>query len=316
MQWAIVIAAFLASAVEFVEAFTLVLVAGITTNWRSSILGALGAAAVLAVIVATLGVALVTYVPIEVLRFVVGFLLLLFGLKWLKNAIQRYTGLKLIHDEQAAYEANLAEARARGEPAKPGLDTFGVVLSFKSVLLEGLEVAFIVISFGGSGAGGIGSAALGAAVAGVLVIGVGALVQAPLQRIPENSLKFVVGIMLTTFGTFWGGESFGINWPFSDLFLLILAALYLVASALLITAIKQRQSRVALATFDYEHHPESHPGRLQFFRRRPGNPARRDPPDGHSRPDPLPGRIGSAPRRIRHHTDRRRAGDACCHPGP
>ncbi len=248
MQWAIVIAAFLASAVEFVEAFTLVLVAGITTNWRSSILGALGAAAVLVVIVATLGVTLVTYVPIEVLRFVVGFLLLLFGLKWLKNAIQRYTGLKLIHDEQAAYEANLAEARARGEPAKPGLDTFGVVLSFKSVLLEGLEVAFIVISFGGSGAGGIGSAALGAAVAGVLVIGVGALVQAPLQRIPENSLKFVVGIMLTTFGTFWGGESFGINWPFSDLFLLILAALYLVASALLITAIKQRQSRVALAT--------------------------------------------------------------------
>src|SRR5437764_4235980 len=248
MQWAIVIAAFLASAVEFVEAFTLVLVAVITTNWRSSILGALGAAAVLAVIVATLGVALVTYVPIEVLRFVVGFLLLLFGLKWLKNAIQRYTGLKLIHDEQAAYEANLAEARARREPAKPGLDTFGVVLSFKSVLLEGLEVAFIVISFGGSGAGGIGSAALGAAVAGVLVIGVGALVQAPLQRIPENSLKFVVGIMLTTFGTFWGGESFGINWPFSDLFLLILAALYLLASALLILAIRQRRPRLALAT--------------------------------------------------------------------
>src|SRR5256714_3304655 len=248
MQWAIVIAALLASAVEFVEAFTLVLVAGITTTWRSAILGALGAAAVLAVIVATLGVALVTYVPIEVLRFVVGFLLLLFGLKWLKNAIQRYSGLKLLHDEQAAYEANLAEARARGEPAKAGLDTFGVLLSFKSVLLEGLEVAFIVISFGGSGAGGIGSAALGAAVAGVLGIGVGALVQAPLQRIPENSLKFVVGFMLTTFGTFWGGERFGINWPFSDLFLLILAALYLVASALLITAIKQRQSRVALAT--------------------------------------------------------------------
>src|SRR5436309_1532503 len=149
MQWAIVIAAFLASAVEFVEAFTLVLVAGITTTWRSAILGALGAAAVLAVIVATLGVALVTYVPIEVLRFVVGFLLLLFGLKWLKNAIQRYSGLKLIHDEQAAYEANLAEARARGEPPKTGLDTFGVLLSFKSVLLEGLEVAFIVISFVG-----------------------------------------------------------------------------------------------------------------------------------------------------------------------
>ena len=245
MQWAIVIAAFLASAVEFVEAFTLVLVAGITTNWRSAILGALGAAAVLAVIVATLGVALVTYVPIEVLRFVVGFLLLLFGLKWLKNSIQRYTGLKLIHDEQAAYEANLAEARARGEPAKTGLDTFGVLLSFKSVLLEGLEVAFIVISFGGSGAGGIGNAALGALGAGVLVIAVGALVQAPLKRIPENSLKFVVGIMLTTFGTFWGGESFGINWPFADLFLLILAAFYLLASGLLIVGIRQRKPGIA-----------------------------------------------------------------------
>jgi uncharacterized membrane protein len=268
MQWAIVIAAFLASEVEFVEAFTLVLVAGITTNWRSAILGALGAAAVLAVIVATLGVALVTYVPIEVLRFVVGFLLLLFGLKWLKNAIQRYAGLKLIHDEQAAYEANLAEARARGEPAKTGLDTFGVLLSFKSVLLEGLEVAFIVISFGGSGAGGIGNAALGALGAGVLVIAVGALVQAPLKRIPENSLKFVVGIMLTSFGLFWGGEGAHARWPGSDaallviaplvalfahnwhlavLFVLILAVFYLVVSGLLITGIRLRLPRLVKA---------------------------------------------------------------------
>lgn len=245
MQWAIVIAAFLASAVEFVEAFTLVLVAGITSNWRSAILGALGAAAILAVIVGTLGVALVIYVPIDVLRFIVGFLLLLFGLKWLKNAIQRYSGLKLLHDEEAIYQARVAEARARGEPVKTGLAPFGVLLSFKSVLLEGLEVAFIVISFGGSGAGGIGAAALGAAAAGVLVIGVGALVQAPLQRIPENTLKFVVGIMLTTFGTFWSGESFGINWPLSDLFLLILAALYLLASALLVLAMKQRKPGVA-----------------------------------------------------------------------
>src|SRR5213078_593661 len=195
---------------------------------------------------------LVTYVPIEVLRFVVRFLLLLFGLRWLKNAIQRYSGLKLIHDEQAAYEANLAEARARGEPPKTGLDTFGVLLSYKSVLLEGLEVAFIVISFGGSGAGGIGLAALGAAAAGLLVIGVGVLVQTPLKQIPENTLKFIVGIMLTTFGTFWSGESFGITWPFSDLFLLLLAALYLVVSALLITAMKRRQPRVASATMASE----------------------------------------------------------------
>src|SRR6266404_9890557 len=248
MQWAIVIAAFLASAVEVVEAFTLVLVAGITVNWRSAIVGALAAVATLAVIVATLGVALVTLVPLDVLRFVIGFLLLLFGLKWLKNAIQRYSGLKLLHDEEAIYAARVAEARARGEPVETRLAPFGVLLSYKSVLLEGLEVAFIVISFGGSGANGIGLAALGAAAAGLVVIGAGTLVQAPLQRIPENTLKFIVGIMLTTFGTFWSGESFGINWPFSDLFLLLLALIYLAASILLITAMKQLQSRTALAT--------------------------------------------------------------------
>ena len=114
MQWAIVIAAFLASAVEFVEAFTLVLVARITSNWRSALLGALAAVATLAVIVATLGVALVTLIPLDVLRFVIGFLLLLFGLKWLKNAIQRYSGLKFLHDEEAIYAANIAQARTRG----------------------------------------------------------------------------------------------------------------------------------------------------------------------------------------------------------
>ncbi len=184
MQWAIVIAAFLAASVEFVEAFTLVLVAGVTINWRSSIVGALAAVATLAVIIATLGVALVTLVPLDVLRFVIGFLLLLFGLKWLKNAIQRYSGLKFLHDEEAIYAANLAQARARGEAVGTRLDPFGVLLSYKSVLLEGLEVAFIVISFGSGGSSGIGAAAIGAAAAGVLVILVGSLVQAPLQRIP------------------------------------------------------------------------------------------------------------------------------------
>jgi uncharacterized membrane protein len=245
MQWAIVIAAFLASAVEFVEAFTLVLVAGITSNWRSAIVGVLAAVATLTVIIATLGVALVTLIPLDILRLVIGCLLLLFGLKWLKNAIARYSGLKLLHDEDAIYAVRVAEASRRGEAVKTGLAPFGVLLSYKSVLLEGLEVAFIVISFGSTSANGIGTAVLGAAAAALLVIGVGTLVRAPLQRIPENTLKFVVGIMLTTFGTFWLGESFGITWPFSDLFLLLLAALYLVASALLITTIKRRKPREA-----------------------------------------------------------------------
>ena len=243
MQWVIVTSAFLASAVEFVEAFTIVLVVGVTINWRSSLLGAFAAAATLAVIIATLGVALVRFVPIDVLRLVVGVLLLLFGLKWLKKAILRYSGHKALHDEEAIFEETVAELRARGEVMAPRLEPFGVALSYKAVLLEGLEVAFIVITFGSNPAlthgAGIGEAALGAGIAGLLVILIGALVRAPLTRVPENTLKFAVGIMLTTFGTFWGGEGLGVAWPLEDAFLLILAILYLLASFALIYWLKQ-----------------------------------------------------------------------------
>src|SRR5881227_4446161 len=136
MQWAVATAAFLASAVEFVEAFTIVLVVGITINWRSSLLGAFAAAATLAVIIATLGVALVKWVPINDFRLVVGIILILFGLKWLKKAILRYSGLKALHDEEAIYEHELAEIRARGERPSQSLNGFGVALALKSVLLE------------------------------------------------------------------------------------------------------------------------------------------------------------------------------------
>lgn len=251
MQWAVVSAAFLASAVEFVEAFTIVLVVGVTINWRSSFLGAFAAAATLALIVATLGVALVQFVPLEVLRLVVGIILVLFGLKWLKKALLRYSGLKALHDEEAIYEEKQAELRARGENKTPRFDPFGVALSYKSVLLEGLEVAFIVITFGSSAANnvcsstcGINSAAVGAAIAGVLVIVLGALVRAPLTKIPENTLKFIVGIMLTSFGTFWGGEGLGIKWPLSDLFILILVGIYLLASFALVAWLRQTPARL------------------------------------------------------------------------
>lgn len=255
MQWAVIIAAFLASAVEFVEAFTIVLVVGVTINWRSSLAGAFAAAATLAVIVATLGVALVKYVPIDILRLTVGIILILFGLKWLKKAILRYSGLKALHDEEAIFEETRAEVRARGETITPRFEPFGIALSYKAVLLEGLEVAFIVITFGSSTAtntadqiSGIGAAAIGAAAAGILVILLGFLVKGPLTKVPENTLKFVVGIMLTTFGTFWAGEGLGITWPLADVFLLILAALYLVASFILVTALRQsKQRRLASA---------------------------------------------------------------------
>jgi uncharacterized membrane protein len=237
-QWAVLVAAFLASAVEFVEAFTIVLVVGITINWRSAFAGTAAAALALAALVGVFGTALVRTVPLEALRFAVGVLLVLFGLKWLKKAILRYAGLKAMHDEEAIYEEQIAEMRARGEHHQQRIDPFGVVTSFKSVLLEGLEVAFIVITFG-SAARSIGSAIWGALAAGVLVVLVGALARTPLQRVPENTLKFIVGIMLTSFGTFWGGEGIGIAWWREDLFLPILVVFYLVVTGLLILWLRQ-----------------------------------------------------------------------------
>lgn len=247
MEWAIASASFLASAVEFVEAFTIVLVVGITINWRSSLVGAFAAAVTLAVIVGTLGVALVKYVPLGDLRVFVGIILILFGLKWLKKAILRYSGLKALHDEEAIFEETMAEVRARGGTIAPRIHPFGVALSYKAVLLEGLEVAFIVITFGSSiktaTSNGIGSAAIGAAIAGVLVITTGVLVKAPLTKVPENTLKFVVGIMLTSFGTFWAAEGFNYTWPLSDAFIPILAAIYLAATYLLVLFLKQQKQR-------------------------------------------------------------------------
>ncbi|HEX6541736.1 MAG TPA: hypothetical protein VF040_08280 [Ktedonobacterales bacterium] len=232
-QWAVVTAAFLASAVEFVEAFTIVLVVGVTINWRSALAGTGAAILALAALVGVFGTTLVRAVPYEALRFAVGILLLLFGLKWLKKAILRYGGLKAMHDEEAIYEEHMAEMRARGEHHQRRIEPFGIATAFKSVLLEGLEVAFIVITFG-SAANSIGSAIWGALAACVLVVLVGALVRAPLQRVPENALKFVVGIMLASFGTFWGGEGLGISWWHDDVFLLVLVAFYLAVSGLLV----------------------------------------------------------------------------------
>ena len=258
MQWAVLTASFLASAVEFVEAFTIVLVVGVTINWRSALAGAFAAAATLALIVATLGVALVRYVPIEILRLAVGIILILFGLKWLKKAILRYSGLKALHDEEAIFEETRAELRARGENIEPRFEPFGIALSYKAVLLEGLEVAFIVITFGSSSATttcdttcSIGSAAIGAAIAGILVILAGVIIKAPLTKIPENTLKFIVGIMLTSFGTFWGGEGFGITWPLSDAFIPALVVIYLLASFILVMVLRQiKQRRIAEANVD------------------------------------------------------------------
>ena len=255
MQQALVVAlpAFLASLVEFVEALTIVLAVGVTRQWRSTLIGVGVAVLSLAVIVGAFGTAVVLFVPIAILRLVVGGFLLVFGLQWLCKAVLRAAGAKARHDEDAIYQREVA--LLADEPPVPaaGMDWISFTVALKGVLLEGLEVAFIVVTFGASG-GQIVPAALGAAVAGVLVLAVGAILHRPLARVPENGLKFAVGLMLVTFGTFWAGEGIGIDWPGSDAVLFALLAGYLVASLGGVWAVRTRlrpgRARVAVPVRD------------------------------------------------------------------
>jgi uncharacterized membrane protein len=237
--------AFLASAVEMVEALTIVLAVGVTREWRSTLIGVVSALIALAAIVAILGPAL-NLIPLEALRLVIGTLLLIFGLQWLRKAILRASGLKALHDEDAIYKRELAEARAAEQEVRAGLDWYAYTVSFKGVLLEGLEVVFIVLTFGTT-QGNIGLATLGAALAVLLVGAAGVAVHQPLSRVPENTMKFLVGVMLTTFGIFWGGEGAGVDWPGQDAAILAVGVFVLI-SALAAVQILQRQRRPVPAT--------------------------------------------------------------------
>src|SRR5947208_2302958 len=196
------LATFLASAVEAVEALTIVLAVGVVRGWRSTLIGVGAASLVLAAVIAGLGPAL-QLIPIGTLRFVVGALLLAFGLQWLRKAILRAAGYRPQRDEAAAFARERAEVGSAPAAAHNQMDWYAFTVSFKGVLLEGLEVAFIVVSFG-STQGRLGLATATAATAVVVVVAVGLVVRGPLQRVPENALKFGVGILLTTFGIFWG----------------------------------------------------------------------------------------------------------------
>jgi uncharacterized membrane protein len=235
----LVLSSFLASAVEMVEALTIVLAMGITRGWRSSLVGVGAAALALAAIVAALGPAL-TVIPIDSLRLVVGALLLVFGLQWLRKAILRASGFKALHDETAAFAHEVEAAREAGHEQRAGLDWYGFVISFKGVFLEGLEVVFIVLTFG-STQGSIPLAAVGAAAAVVLVAAVGIAVRAPLARVPENAMKFTVGVMLTTFGIFWTTEGVGVSWPGGDAALPIVLAFVVVSSFALVALLRRRR---------------------------------------------------------------------------
>ncbi len=234
------VSVFLACAVEAVEALTIVLAVGYTRSWRSAFAGVGAAAVVLAALTAALGPAL-TAIPIDVLRIIVGGLLLIFGLQWLRKAILRAAGLKALHDEQAAFEAERAAARAAGRP-ETGLDGYSFTIAFKGVLLEGLEVVFIVLTFGANQHNvGLAAAAAGAAV--LAVVAAGAAVHAPLARVPENAMKFAVGVMLTAFGTFWGVEGAGAHWPGGDAALLGLIPAILAFACVLVAALRRRPPR-------------------------------------------------------------------------
>ncbi len=242
----LLLAVFLACTVEAVEALTIVLAVGVSRGWRSTLQGVAAGLLSLAVVVAALGPALAA-VPLNALRLVVGGLLLVFGLGWLRKAILRASGFKALHDEDAIYARELAAARVAAPTRRMAVgDWYAFTLSFKGVLLEGLEVAFIVVTFG-SNQGSIPLAVLGALLAVVLVTAAGVLVRGPLARVPENTLKFVVGVLLTSFGTFWGAEGAGAHWPGADAALLGVIAAVLTASLGYAAVLRRLHARAAAA---------------------------------------------------------------------
>ncbi len=242
-------AVFLASLVEAVEATTIVLAAGTTRDWRSTLTGVGCGLLSLAVVVAVLGPA-VSALPIGILRVVIGALLLVFGVQWLRKSVLRAAGYKALHDEQSIFRTQVEAARS-AELSRRGIvrDWYAFTLAFKGVLLEGLEVVFIVVTFGAS-AGDVPLATVAAVLAVVLVAIVGFAVRAPLARVPENGMKFVVGVMLTTFGTFWSVEGAGAQWPGADVALLVLAPAFALLGILSIVWLRRLRSSQHAGTRD------------------------------------------------------------------
>ena len=239
MSYVVVLATFLAAGVEWVEALTVVLAVGLFKGWRSAFLGASLAVVLLVALVALFGIAITSHVSIAAARTVVGVFLLLFGLKWLHKAILRSSGLKSLHDEAKTFEET-TQTLMRSGPRMTSFDRVGVTTSLVGVFLEGLEVVFIVVALGGLD--NVTSAAVGAVLALIVVVAAGASLRHPLTRVPENTMKYVVGIMLTSFGTFFAGEGMGVLWWRQDLSLIPLIALYGLASMVFVRLLRQAWS--------------------------------------------------------------------------
>jgi uncharacterized membrane protein len=242
LVWPVIAAAFLASLVEAVEALTIVLAVAIVRGWRPAGLGALAGLAVLALIVVALG-PLLGHVPLRLLQFVIGILLLLFGMRWLRKAILRAAGVIPLHDEATAFATETAELREQARRNEARLDWIASLTTFKAVLLEGLEVVFIVIALG-AGRGLLVAASAGAVAACLVVALVGLIVHKPLSRVPENTLKFLVGTMLSAFGVFWTGEGIGVAWPGSDLAIVGFAAMFLAVSGAAVVLARRPKAEV------------------------------------------------------------------------
>jgi uncharacterized membrane protein len=250
----VLVASFLASGVEFVEALTVVLAMGVARSWRAALWGTAIAAALLALVTGILGSAIGSSISRPLLQLIVGTLLLIFGLQWLRKAILRASGLKATHDEDAIFEEEQRAARAATDERRFGLDWYAFTISFKGVFLEGLEVVFIVLTFGAN-AHNIPLAATGAAAAGVIVVAVGVAVHRPLAAVPENTLKYVVGVMLASFGTFWMTEGLGVfaphraslEVPGGDLALLVLLGTWLAVSQILIRILRRGRAVAGVA---------------------------------------------------------------------
>jgi uncharacterized membrane protein len=223
--WPAAIAAFLASLVEAVEALTIVLAVGTVRGWRQAALGALAGLVLLGLIVLTVG-PLLDLIPLRALQFAIGFLLLLFGMRWLRKAILRSAGVIPLHDEVAAFAAETADLHQQARRQEAKLDWLAMLASFKAVLLEGLEVVFIVIALSTS-PGLLVPASAGAVAACLFVAIVGVIVHRPVARVPENTLKFVVGAILSAFGVFWTGEGLGVAWPCADFAVVVFAGVFL-----------------------------------------------------------------------------------------
>jgi len=241
---ALFLSVFLACAVEAVEATTIVLAAGTARNWRSALTGASSALILLVLIIAAFGPA-ISQLPIDGLQLFVGALLLVFGLQWVRKAILRSSGYKSLHDEDAIFNEELQAAQQAKSESKFGVtDWYAFTLSFKGVLLEGLEVAFIVLTFG-TIQGEVILASFSALTAVVIVVIAGFALRKPLAKVPENSMKYVVGIMLTSFGIFWGAEGAGAEWPGKDLSLVGIIIFMLIISNVLIKILKVQNSKVS-----------------------------------------------------------------------